>query len=79
VHDGGEEKSDESGVGFSKTRGTMKGEVDMTEKEVVNGFVPLACKLIPGGAIPPVIVKTPIGKSSEFSKFIKNALKCQIK
>jgi hypothetical protein len=45
----------------------------MAQEEVVDGSVPVSCKLIPGHRIPPVGIETPIRKVGEFGQEIEDA------
>lgn len=65
-----EEEGDESGRVLVDLHRGDGGMVDMSEEEVVNWPVPVASKLIPGDAIPPVCVKSTIRKIREFGEEI---------
>jgi hypothetical protein len=52
VRGGGDEKSDEHGAGARELVRNYGGGVDMSQQEVMDGFVPLAGEFIPGRRVP---------------------------
>ena len=45
--------------------------VDVAEEEVVNGAIPVAGKLVPGDAVPPVGIEAAVGEESEFGEEVE--------
>lgn len=45
--------------------------VDVSEEEVVNGAIPVASELVPGGGIPPVGVEAAVGEHCQFGEDIE--------
>lgn len=51
--------------------GADGGMVDVAQEEVVHGAIPVARKLVPRGAVPPVGVEATVGEHGQLSEDIE--------
>ena len=72
VAHGGYQKRDDGRHGLSHKR--SRGAVDVSPQEAIDGHVPLARKLHPVRAVPPVRVEMAVGEAGDFSERPQNVL-----